>query len=1415
MAAENKIGQSTSSLFENRKVGIPSIATIPERFQDEDDAEEDCTAPSGANTYMSQSVFGMIATVGPQIDYTARFHIQSSDDEDDEASPENDDARGTRIPYGDHFDKPVKLKKKFSRHKLLCSMSGLGHKSNLALSLVEPNKRSLDESKKLVSNSSSRLPLRPAMVMSRMLEAQAAVNSEQNSEQNSNTTVEMDEYEKEEHIRTTLSNKLMEIFNLETAEEVIEEYPCCLMNSVLLQGYMYITKKHICFYAYLPKKSNEVVKSGYLYKSGRRNLKFHRYWFRLKGDVLSYYNDPSDLYFLRGNIDLRYGISATSTSKENSKDAVYFNVVTHQREYKFKADSAASAKEWVKVLQKIIFRSHNEGDSVKISLPIDNVIDIEESQIIEFADTCKIRAVDNGETYAVDEVAYQEALTKIKANETFKALSLLRRVVEDTTAQHIPDKVLDLELNKRLNPKDGVIPTKENSSHSPKLLKPVSSPSPQIFYVPLLEENVRATLTPIGQVSPRIGSESNRTSHDGSRRSLDQKSVGRISPRLSRLEGESIENKPRISNLECIANPNHGTEKHMKKRGLSDSHIHSIRRPITIDTSQYRTDDIYAMGSQILKGSEVFLSPTIQHSSPAMSITGYQTDIPSNETSMISNSRNSSDLSKESLPVEGDYSVATPTFQSIVKASAYPLQRAAGFAGYINKHSKRVSNILATESIGYVEKVSGMWKGGKKHYGESRVLESKYFEEDCENEDIISSSERFREHFSLPDTEKLHATYFGFLSRVLPLYGKIYISDRSFCFRSLLPGTSTKLILPLIDIENVDKENGFRFGYSGLVIVIKGHEELFFEFSQTETRDDCAVTLLQKLETLRYLRESGQLAFEEKISAQNAVNEHLALQQVRSKCFDLHLTQELKEKKSESPPITFDDPRASILNFKPEESLHITCLTIGSRGDVQPYIALCKGLIAEGHKPRIATHVEFKDWVESYGINFKAVSGDPAELMRICIENGMFTYSFLREASSKFRGWMDELLSSAWIACQDSDLLIESPSAMGGIHIAEALEIPYFRAFTMPWTRTRAYPHAFAVPEHKMGGAYNYITYVMFDNIFWKAIASQVNVWRKKQLGLHSTNLEKMQANKVPFLYNFSPAVVVPPLDYSDWIRVTGYWFLDEGTDWTPPEELTDFIAKAKRDQKKIVYIGFGSIIVQDSVALMSTIIKSVEKADIRCILSRGWSDRLDKKSSKKSEPPLPPSIIQIRSAPHDWLFSQIDAAAHHGGAGTTGASLRAGLPTIIKPFFGDQYFFGSRVEDLGVGIAIKKLNVCLFSRALWQVCNDERMIVRAKLLGKTIREENGVDTAIQAIYRDLDYARSLIKRRDRKLTDDVLDDSEESWTFIGEDKDAELVLRHKNWKVKSNNGRNSSFDERDDNDLDEIAMQKRLGVEN
>jgi sterol 3beta-glucosyltransferase len=197
----------------------------------------------------------------------------------------------------------------------------------------------------------------------------------------------------------------------------------------------------------------------------------------------------------------------------------------------------------------------------------------------------------------------------------------------------------------------------------------------------------------------------------------------------------------------------------------------------------------------------------------------------------------------------------------------------------------------------------------------------------------------------------------------------------------------------------------------------------------------------------------------------------------------------------------------------------------------------------------------------------------------------MFSPGFFKESLGSYRTWLDDrewpykgalsiVLVDAWKACHDADVLIESPSAMAGIHIAEALKIPYFRAFTMPWTRTNAYPQAFMVPAFEMGPSFNYSTYVLFDNIIWRATSGQINRWRKKHLKLPPTDMSSLSITKVPFLYNFSSAVVPKPLDWHDDITITGYWTLENSdTDWTPPQDLADFIKKAKDEGRPLVYI--------------------------------------------------------------------------------------------------------------------------------------------------------------------------------------------------------------------------------------------------
>ncbi|TKA66206.1 hypothetical protein B0A55_08625 [Friedmanniomyces simplex] len=1147
-----KVRQGINKVRDQRRVSMD----VPERFQIEDN-EEDVTAVNEDNQgYAQQSLYGMIGATHSRSGLQLQGHFQpdsgseSGGETETEGSGRNSKVPSTAASQASSNRSSVDEQRQSPKPEASRHRKNKSEGKGLRSFLRPIRERSDSQPPEFMTHSgflparekATEEPERPASaggirsdapMLDRKLHARA--RAEMDASTTSTTSRRSKEGSSSEGAKkrasaVDLPAAVAGIFGFREPEDIICEYPCWYLQSVLLQGYLYITKKHVCFYAYMQKKGHATIKSGQLAKQGKRNPRYRRYWFALKGDVLSYYTNAADPYFPSGTVDLRYGISADlvpEKGQDKPKDTCLFTVTTDNRTYHFRADSATSAKEWVKQLQKVIFRSHNDGDSIKISLPLENVVDVESSPLNDMAETIRLRVIDNDQTYSVDEYFF-----------TFfshgkDALHLLNVLTADNEIRKAPQG----------------------------------------------------------------------------------------------------------------------------KRGLS---------------------------------------------------------------------------------------------------------------------------YLGSSPKDYYTKFSGAMAGGKRHYSEADGLAPEDRIEDPEDDlDTVEHERRFQQHFALPESERLLAVYYGSLHRVLPLYGKVYIGTRNFCFRSLLYGTRTKLVVPFKNILNLEKEKGFRWGYPGMVVVIRGHEELFFDFSSNGLRDDCVVTVLRTLDAVRALQESVILTVDEKKDADAAAAENSLLSGARKDVLadrDAELSETLGQIESDTP-IIFDDPNASILDFKPTKAMRITCLTIGSRGDIQPYIALCKGLLADGQRPRIATHQEFKGWVEKHGIEFAPVEGDPAELMRVCVENGMFTPQFLYKATSQFRQWFDNLLTSAYDACKGSDLVIESPSAMAGIHIAEALGIPYFRAFTMPWTRTRAYPHAFAVPSRKQGGAYNYMSYAFFDNLFWQISASQINKWRCKHLGLKPTSLEKLQPNKVPFLYNFSPSVVVPPLDFSDWVRVTGYWFLDEGTAWPPPDDLMAFINRARADKQKLVYIGFGSVTVSDSKQLTQQVVDAVLKADVRCILSKGWSDHFDKKDASVPEVPLPPSVFQIRSAPHDWLFQQIDAAVHHGGAGTTGASLRAGVPTIIKPFFGDQYFFATRVEDLGVGIHLRKITVNSLGKALWIATHDDRMRGRARVLGEQIRNEDGVATAIKAIYRDLDYAKTLIKKREVKIDGGgEVEDTEEAWTFVENDSDGDVA---------------------------------------
>lgn len=408
---------------------------IPERLKhDGDDAQVDFTAPPGGAGsrdghmhYMQQSIFSMIAAVGSRSDFHTRFEESSeSEGEGDEREEKSRPSDVVSSSAGaTHENVEAEIPEEGPQSTL--EDRGRSHRRTISdKKLLSPLERlSLKHGKMSASQTvdSHRItpPRRPrsatpraAPVLSRMVEAKARLDKKTPSTERPQPQPEDDtQKDPQEQSASLLSTRLMDMFGFQRPEKVIVEYACALLQSMLLQGYMYVTEGHICFYAYLPKKSTVAIKSGYLYKSGKKSPKYTRYWFSLKGDVLSYYADPSNLYFPSGHVDLRYGISASLSEKDKGKETRDFQVTTDQRTYYFRADSSASAKEWVKALQKVIFRTHNDGDSVKVSFPIENVIDVEESPMAEFAETVKLRVVDSGDTYAIDEVCIRWVLESL------------------------------------------------------------------------------------------------------------------------------------------------------------------------------------------------------------------------------------------------------------------------------------------------------------------------------------------------------------------------------------------------------------------------------------------------------------------------------------------------------------------------------------------------------------------------------------------------------------------------------------------------------------------------------------------------------------------------------------------------------------------------------------------------------------------------------------------------------------------------------------------------------------------------------------------------------------------------------------------------------------------------------------------
>ncbi|KAI9792626.1 MAG: hypothetical protein M1835_007759 [Candelina submexicana] len=431
----------------------------------------------------------------------------------------------------------------------------------------------------------------------------------------------------------------------------------------------------------------------------------------------------------------------------------------------------------------------------------------------------------------------------------------------------------------------------------------------------------------------------------------------------------------------------------------------------------------------------------------------------------------------------------------------------------------------------------------------------------------------------------------------------------------------------------------------------------------------------------------------------------------------------------------------------PPPPLNVVVQVVGSRGDVQPFVALGQVLKKTyGHRVRLATHATFRDFVEENGLEFFSIGGDPSELMAFMVKNPglMPGIEALKSGDvGQRRKGMYEIVKGCWRSCYEAgdgmgivatddhvhgrasfdsgisigddekpfvaDAIIANPPSFAHIHCAEKLGIPLHMMFTMPWSPTQAFPHPLANIQSTNADANmsNFVSYALVEMMTWQGLGDIMNRFREKTLGLEE------------------------PKDWGSHISISGFYFLSLASNYTPAPDLAEFLEAGEPP----VYIGFGSIVVDDPNGMTKLIFDAVKKAGVRALVSKGWG------GFGAEELGIPEGVFMLGNVPHDWLFKHVSCVVHHGGAGTTAAGIALGRPTVVVPFFGDQPFWGAMVAKAGAGplpIPYKHLTADSLAASITEALKPQAS-EKAGDLGARIAEEKGADVGAQSFHTRLD----------------------------------------------------------------------------
>lgn len=505
--------------------------------------------------------------------------------------------------------------------------------------------------------------------------------------------------------------------------------------------------------------------------------------------------------------------------------------------------------------------------------------------------------------------------------------------------------------------------------------------------------------------------------------------------------------------------------------------------------------------------------------------------------------------------------------------------------------------------------------------------------------------------------------------------------------------------------------------------------------------------------------------------------------------------------------------------------MNIVIMVIGSRGDIQPFIAIAKVLVGEwGQHVRLATHPEFKELIDNEfremeedikkeeeeeqtkaeGMRkksrikggkgeFFSVGGNPQELMAFMVKNpGLLPSLETIKAGevARRRKQMGIMFEGFWRSCVEpsknalveengtleeqerrrlecaketkgdnkkkvktknakiqrlpgstpfiADAIIANPPSFAHIHCAERLGIPLHLMFTFPYTPTATIPHPLAnIRQSDVEAAYtNVISYSMVELMTWQGLGDLVNRFRKETLGLEPISTlwapGLVARLKVPTTYMWSPSLIPKPEDWGPDIDISGFVFLGKADTYTPPDDLKAFLDAEPENPP--IYIGFGSIVIDDPDSLTQLLFDAVKESGVRALVSKGWGG-LGVEGMK------PDSVFMLDNTPHDWLFPKCRAVIHHGGAGTTAIGLKCGKPTFIVTFFGDQPFWGQMVKNAGAGdwTSFKHLDQAKLVLGIQTVIAPETADNAMGLAKKIAQEGDGAQNAVLSFYRALE----------------------------------------------------------------------------